>query len=120
MPRKALLIAAAAFAVAATPGESSPAQNSYTVQTADLKSVLPGALEGVGIDQRLNQSIPLNLVFKDESGRAVPLYPGGLDGCFCLCLRHPLGLRRFRPVGRPRLQRFEAYMDSLALRLTPS
>ena len=73
MPRKALLIATAAFAVAATPGESSPAQNSYTVQTADLKSVLPGALEGVGIDQRLNQSIPLNLVFKDESGRAVQL-----------------------------------------------
>lgn len=73
MSSKALLIAATALIVAATPGESSPAQNSYTVQTADLKSVLPGALEGVGIDQRLNQSVPLNLVFKDESGRAVPL-----------------------------------------------
>lgn len=73
MSSKALLIAAAALAVVARPGESSTAQNSYTVQTADLKPVLPGALQGVGIDQRLNQSVPLNLVFKDESGRAVPL-----------------------------------------------
>ena len=73
MASKALLIVAVALIVAAPPGESSPAQNSYTVQTADLKPVLPGALQGVGIDQRLNQSVPLNLVFKDESGRAAPL-----------------------------------------------
>lgn len=45
----------------------------YTAQTATLRPALPGALQGVGIDQRLNQSIPLDLVFKDESGRAVPL-----------------------------------------------
>jgi protein SCO1/2 len=73
MSRKALLIAAAAVAVAVPPAESSPGQNSYTVQTADLKPALPGALQGVGIDQRLNQSVPLNLVFKDESARAAPL-----------------------------------------------
>jgi protein SCO1 len=73
MSRKALLTAAAALAIAGPPGGSSSAQNSYIVQTGDLKPVLPGALQGVGIDQRLNQSVPLNLVFKDESGRAVPL-----------------------------------------------
>ena len=55
-----------------------------------------------------------------RSGRAVPLYPGGPDRCVCLCLHDPHGLHRFRPVGRPRLQRFEACMDSLTLRLTPS
>lgn len=45
----------------------------YAVQTSNLQTTLPGALEGVGIDQRLNQPVPLNLVFKDDSGRAVPL-----------------------------------------------
>jgi len=36
-------------------------------------NVTPPALAGVGIDQRLNEQLPLDLVFKDESGRAVPL-----------------------------------------------
>ena len=73
MSRKALLIAAAGFAAAVPQGISSPSQNSYTVQTTNLRSVLPGALQGVGIDQRLNQSVPLNLVFKDETGHRAPL-----------------------------------------------
>ncbi|HEX7794587.1 MAG TPA: SCO family protein [Vicinamibacterales bacterium] len=34
---------------------------------------LPPGLEGVGIQQRLNQSIPLNLPFRDEHGQAVRL-----------------------------------------------
>jgi len=55
-----------------------------------------------------------------RSGRAVPLYPGGPDRCRCLCLHDPHGLRWIRPVGHPHLSRFEAYMDSLTLRLTPS
>jgi protein SCO1 len=34
---------------------------------------LPPELEGVGIKQKLNQQVPLNLVFRDEAGRPVPL-----------------------------------------------
>jgi protein SCO1/2 len=34
---------------------------------------LPPMLEGVGIDQRLNRQVPLELRFRDEAGRAVEL-----------------------------------------------
>lgn len=34
---------------------------------------LPAGLAGVGIQQRLNESLPLNLAFRDEHGRAVRL-----------------------------------------------
>jgi len=34
---------------------------------------LPPVLKKVGIDQKLNQQIPLDLVFKDEQGREVRL-----------------------------------------------
>src|SRR5438105_84327 len=30
-------------------------------------------IQGIGLDQKLNQQIPLDLVFKDESGASVPL-----------------------------------------------
>ncbi|SPE25659.1 Electron transport protein SCO1/SenC [Candidatus Sulfopaludibacter sp. SbA3] len=43
------------------------------MQDSNLKPALPGALQGVGIDQKLDQQIPLQLTFKDEAGRAVPL-----------------------------------------------
>jgi len=33
----------------------------------------PGSLEGIGIDQRLDESLPLALPFRDEAGRAVTL-----------------------------------------------
>ncbi len=33
----------------------------------------PAQLEGVGIDQKLNQQVPLDLTFRDETGRAVRL-----------------------------------------------
>ncbi len=66
-------VAIAALAASAQPGEPAPAQPSYSMQSSNLKPALPGALQGVGIDQRLNQQVPLNLVFRDESGRLVPL-----------------------------------------------
>ncbi len=69
----AAVFALAAFAAAAQPGQPAPMQPSYSMQSANLKPALPGALEGVGIDQKLNQQVPLNLNFKDEFGRAVPL-----------------------------------------------
>jgi protein SCO1/2 len=37
------------------------------------KTVAPPGLEGVGLDQRLNEQVPLNLTFRDEQGRAVKL-----------------------------------------------
>jgi len=49
-----------------------PARQS-AMQDSNLKPALPGALADVGIDQKLNQSIPLDLDFKDEFGRAVKL-----------------------------------------------
>ena len=68
-------LAMAALAAFAQPGQPAPMQPTYSMQmqSANLKPALPGALTGVGIDQRLNQQVPLNLQFKDEFGRSVPL-----------------------------------------------
>ena len=64
------LVAAAALA---QPGQPAPAQPSYSLQDSHLRPALPNALKGVGIDQRLDQQAPLDAVFRDEAGRAVPL-----------------------------------------------
>jgi protein SCO1 len=39
----------------------------------ETKTVAPPGLEGVGIDQRLNEPVPLDLTFKDEQGKTVRL-----------------------------------------------
>jgi protein SCO1/2 len=39
----------------------------------ETKTVAPPGLEGVGIDQRLNEQVPLQLTFKDEQGKTVKL-----------------------------------------------
>jgi len=39
----------------------------------DNAAVTPPQLRGVGIDQRLNQQVPLDLKFRDETGRTVTL-----------------------------------------------
>jgi protein SCO1/2 len=57
----------------AQPGQLAPAQPSLSMQDSSLRPALPGALAGVGIDQKLNQQIPLDLIFKDETGGQVPL-----------------------------------------------
>jgi len=41
--------------------------------TSRADSSMPQALEGVGIEQRLDQSVPLDLAFRDETGRDVRL-----------------------------------------------
>ena len=71
--RSLILFALAAAAAWAQPGQPAPAQPSYSMQEANLKPALPGALDGVGIDQRLNEQVPLDLKFRDEAGRTVPL-----------------------------------------------
>jgi protein SCO1/2 len=49
------------------------AQNFKDRQSAAAASVLPPGLRNVGLDQRLNEQVPLNLVFREESGREMPL-----------------------------------------------
>lgn len=71
---KLLTIAALALAAAfAQPGQLAPAQPTIGMQDSNLRPALPGALQGVGIDQRLNTQVPLDLTFRDEYGRAVSL-----------------------------------------------
>ncbi len=66
----ALLFSFSAFA---QPGQPAPMQPSPNLQDSNLRPALPGALEGVGIDQKLDSQVPLNLTFRDEAGRDVPL-----------------------------------------------
>jgi len=40
---------------------------------ADNSQVLPPLLQGIGIDQRLNEQVPLDLQFRDETGNTVTL-----------------------------------------------
>jgi protein SCO1 len=63
----------AAAAACAQPGQPAPMQPSYSLQDSHLKPALPDALQGVGIEQKLNGQVPLDLVFRDEAGRPVPL-----------------------------------------------
>src|ERR1039457_5302032 len=69
----ALILLAAACIASAQPGQPAPAQPSYSMQDSNLRPALPGALQGVGIDQKLDTQVPLNLTFRDEAGRTVPL-----------------------------------------------
>jgi protein SCO1/2 len=62
-----------AVALFAQPGQPAPAQQSYSLLDPNLKPNLPKGLEGVGIDQKLDQQLPLNVQFRDEAGRTVPL-----------------------------------------------
>jgi len=68
-----LILLAGACAASAQPGQPAPAQPSYSMQDSNLRPALPGALQGVGIDQKLDTQVPLNLTFRDEAGRTVPL-----------------------------------------------
>jgi protein SCO1/2 len=63
---KAILLVISAGALAT-------AQTYKDRQTAVAASVLPPALRNIGVDQKLNEQIPLDSSFRDESGREVPL-----------------------------------------------
>ncbi len=47
--------------------------NAQLFTRPETKTVAPPGLEGVGIEQRLNEQLPLNLTFKDEQGKTVML-----------------------------------------------
>jgi protein SCO1/2 len=64
---------ATALAAFAQPGQLAPAQPTISMQDSNLKPALPGALAGVGIDQKLDYQVPLNLTFINEAGASVPL-----------------------------------------------
>jgi protein SCO1/2 len=66
-------LAAATLTALAQPGPPAPMQPTYSMQSTSLKPALPGVLQGVGIEQRLNEQVPLDLTFRDEAGRSVPL-----------------------------------------------
>lgn len=57
----------------AQPGQPAPVQPTLSMQDSNLRPALPGALQGVGIDQKLNSQVPLNINFRDDLGRTVPL-----------------------------------------------
>jgi protein SCO1/2 len=69
----AVVMLSSAFAAFAQPGQPAPAQQTFSMQDSNLHAAVPGALQGIGIDQRLDAQAPLNLVFKDEAGRSLPL-----------------------------------------------
>jgi protein SCO1/2 len=45
----------------------------FSASIARAEPKLPRSLDGVGFDQKLNEQVPLDLVFRDEEGRAVCL-----------------------------------------------
>ena len=71
--KAAVILFAAALAAIAQPGQPAPVQPTLSMQDSNLRPALPGALQGVGIDQRLDELVPLSLIFRDEAGRDVPL-----------------------------------------------
>jgi protein SCO1/2 len=48
----------------AQPGQPAPMQPSLSMQDSNLRAALPSELLGVGIDQKLNQQVPLDTVFR--------------------------------------------------------
>ena len=68
--RLACVLVLASVAVA-QPGQLLGPPQQSKMQDGNLKPALPGALQGVGIDQRLDQQVSLDLMFKDEAGRDV-------------------------------------------------
>src|SRR5471030_1887912 len=77
------ILALAATAALAQPGQLAPVQPSLSMQDGNLKPALPGALQGVGIDQKLDRQIPLDLVFRDEAGRRFRSPPSSTPASPC-------------------------------------
>ena len=73
MRNAAVLVVFGAVAALAQPGQLAPVQPTISMQDSNLKPALPGALAGIGIDQKLDYQVPLNLTFFNEAGATVPL-----------------------------------------------
>ncbi len=69
-----LIVALAALTPSATRAQDlGPAPGERVGAGVPAQAGMPELLQEVGLDQRLNAQIPLNLTFKDESGRTVKL-----------------------------------------------
>src|SRR5215204_750786 len=66
------LFAVASVFAQGPPGPSSPLYGARP-ETGNPSTGLPPALHDVGIDQKLDQQLPLDLVFRDEAGQQVKL-----------------------------------------------
>ena len=64
-----LVLLVLVVAAASAPGQSMAPPPGQIVAANET----PGALKGIGIDQRLNEILPLSLPFRDEVGRSVTL-----------------------------------------------
>ena len=61
------------FAQPGVPGPSSPLYGARTTDPGSPSTGLPTALRDIKIEQKLDQQLPLDLVFRDESGQQVKL-----------------------------------------------
>lgn len=66
-----LMLAAAAATVAAQEPVRAPMERPRTA--APPANAVPALLQEIGLDQKLNEQLPLSLTFRDESGREVAL-----------------------------------------------
>jgi len=65
-----LVVAAATLLIVAAPAS---AQYMHEPKQALTQNTLVPILQQVGIDQRIGQHLPLDLIFRDETGQSVPL-----------------------------------------------
>src|SRR3989442_14141915 len=70
-----LLLSASCLLSFSQPGMPQPSSPLYGArpESGPVSTGLPKALKNVGIDQKLNEQIPLDVVFKDEQGRDIHL-----------------------------------------------
>lgn len=70
-----LAVICLATTVTAQPGPPGPRSPLYGArpETGNVSTGLPTALKEVGIDQKLDQQLPLDLTFRDEAGQSVKL-----------------------------------------------
>jgi protein SCO1/2 len=72
LPLTAFCLLSPAHAQPGAPGPSSPLYGARP-ETGTVSSGLPKALREVSIDQKLNEQLPLDLVFRNEQGETVKL-----------------------------------------------
>src|SRR5690242_8514074 len=70
-----LVLSAFGLLAQAQPGVPMPSSPLYGArpETGSVSTGLPAVLKTVGIEQRLNEQVPLDAVFKDEHGQQVRL-----------------------------------------------
>ena len=66
-------VVASAMALASAVVSAQSSNGGLQPQSGVPSSQMPGALQEVGFDQRLNETLPLDLVFRDEDNREVRL-----------------------------------------------